>query len=89
VDAILRRMDTEDVTTVSPRDEDDEKGLGGRFWLKIVGGIVVIGILVFLGILLFWRALYAWGFFGAFLVLALALLAYGWWYDRRNPHPNL
>jgi urea transporter len=80
-------MSTEDSTAVGPRDE--KEGLGGRFWLKLTGSVVVIGILVFLGVLIFWRALYAWGFFGAFLVLALALLLYGWIYDRRNAHPNL
>jgi len=80
-------MDVDDAPAVSPRDE--KEGLGGRFWLKIVGSVVIIGILVFVGLLLFWRALYAWGFLGAFLVLGLALLLFGWLYDRRNPHPNL
>jgi polyferredoxin len=85
--AILRYVSTDDSTAISPRDE--EEGLGGRFWLKLVGVIALVGVLVFVGVLLFWRALYAWGFFGAFLVLALALLLYGWIHDRRNPHPNL
>lgn len=79
-------MSTEDSSAVAPPDE--KEGLGGRFWLKLVGIIALVGVLVFVGVLLFWRALYAWGFFGAFLVLALALLVYGWIYDRRNPRSS-
>lgn len=80
-------MSTDDSTAVNPPEE--KEGFGGRFWLRLVGIIALVGVLVFVGLLLFWRALYAWGFFGAFLVIALALLVYGWIYDRRNPHPKL
>jgi len=86
--AILAWMNT-DETVVRPPEADDEDGLGGRFWLKMAGIVAGVGVLVFVGLILFWRALYAWGFIGAFLVLAAALLLYGWWHDRRNPHPTL
>src|SRR5690349_22832634 len=77
-----------DETAVRPPDTDDEEGLGRRFWLKMAAIVAGIEVLVFVGVILFWRALYAWGFIGAFIVLAAALLLYGWWYDRKNPRPK-
>jgi hypothetical protein len=79
-------MDREDTTTEMPQNARGP-GLGARFYLKLAGSLAVIGILVLIGLLVFWRALYAWGFFGAFLVLAVVLIVVGWFYDRRNPHP--
>ena len=79
-------MDGEDTTTGMPQNARGP-GLGARFYLKLAGGLAVIGILVLIGLLIFWRALYAWGFFGAFLALAVILIVVGWLYDRRNPHP--
>lgn len=76
-------MDAEETTTLA-RQEDE--GLSRRFYLKLAGGLAGIGILLLIGFLIFWRALYAWGFFAAFLVLALMLVIVGWLYDRRNPH---
>ena len=67
-----------------PQDEREE-GLGTRFYLKLAGGLAAIGVVLLIGLLVFWRALYAWGFFGAFLVLAVLLIIAGWFYDRRNP----
>ena len=78
-------MDREDATTGIPQDEREE-GLGTRFYLKLAGGLAAIGLVLLIGLLVFWRALYAWGFFGAFLVLAVLLIIAGWFYDRRNPH---
>ena len=78
-------MDREDATTGIPLDEREE-GLGTRFYLKLAGGLAAIGLVLLIGLLVFWRALYAWGFFGAFLVLAVLLIIAGWFYDRRNPH---
>ena len=79
-------MDGEDTTTGMPQNASGP-GLGTRFYLKLAGSLAVIGILVLIGLLIFWRALYAWGFFGAFLALAVVLIVVGWFYDRRNPHP--
>ncbi len=76
-------MDGED-TALTPRDDEDEEGLGTRFYLKLGAGLLGIGILVFLGFLIFWRALYAWGFFGAFALLAAVAIVLGWIQDRRD-----
>ena len=76
----------DDSTTLTPRDEEGEEGLGTRFWLKLFAGILVVGIVLLIALLVFWRALYAWGFFGVFVVIAVASLVFGWIYDRRQPH---
>jgi hypothetical protein len=55
-----------------------ERGLG---WL--LGLIVLAGIGMFIVFLIFTRAIYAFGIFGAFILLAVALLIFGWVYDRR------
>jgi hypothetical protein len=75
----------EDTTALTPREDDDEDELGTRFFLKLGAGILGVGILVLIGLLVFWRALYAWGFFGAFALLAAIAIVSGWIYDRRNP----
>jgi hypothetical protein len=64
---------------------DTEDGLGFGFYAKLAGLILVIGIGVFIAFLIFARAIFAWGFLGAFLVVAIVLLAFGWLYDRRHP----
>jgi hypothetical protein len=64
--------------------DSQESGLGGRFWLRVlgltVGGIIAAAILFGL----FGWAWYAWGLFGAFLALAVIALAFGYFYDRRE-----
>jgi hypothetical protein len=55
-----------------------ERGFG---WLA--GIVVLIGIGMLVGWLIFSRAVYAFGIFGAFILLAAALLIFGWAYDRR------
>ena len=83
--AILPRMDgSEETTAYEP--EDDEK-LGGAFYLKLAGILVIVGVLMLIGVWIFWRAWYAWGFFGAFLAIAVVAILFGWVYDRRNKHP--
>ena len=57
---------------------DKERGFG---WLA--GIIVLIGVGMLVGFLIFSRAIYAFGIFGAFILLAVALLIFGWVYDRR------
>jgi hypothetical protein len=42
---------------------------------------VVVSVIA---LMIFWRAAYAWGFFGAFIVLGGVLLLFAWIYDRRN-----
>jgi len=56
----------------------EEHGFG---WLA--GIIALIGIAMLVGFLIFSRAVYAFGFFGAFLLVSVALLVFGWVYDRR------
>ena len=63
-----------------------DDGLGFGFYAKLAGLIFAIGIGVFIAFLIFARAVVAWGFLGAFLVIAIVLLAFGWLYDRRHPN---
>jgi general stress protein CsbA len=74
----------DDATTFTHRDEEDEEGLGTRFWLKLFAGILAVGLILLIVLLVFWRALYAWGFFGVFVVIAVVSLVFGWIYDRRK-----
>jgi membrane protein implicated in regulation of membrane protease activity len=55
-----------------------------RYWLTGAAVVAGIGIAAFLIFLLVVRTVYAWGFFGAFLFVALVFLVYGWFYDRRH-----
>jgi hypothetical protein len=77
-------MAGEENSTLTPRDEDEDEGLGAGFFLKIAGVVVALGILTMIVFLIFSRAVYAWGFFGAFLVLGAVLCLFAWIYDRRN-----
>jgi len=58
---------------------DDSRGFG---WL--IGIVLLIGLLMMIGFLIFSRAIYAFGIFGAFILLSVALLLFGWFYDRRQ-----
>ncbi len=62
----------------------DENGLGGRFWLGLVGAMVAIGLGLFLCFVVFDRAVYRWGALGAMIVLGAALLLIVWIVDRRQ-----
>jgi hypothetical protein len=61
----------------------DDLGMG--FWLKLAGIFVAGAIILFILTLLLLHAVYAWGLFGALLVLAALALLMGWLYDRRHP----
>ena len=65
-------------------ESDDSLGFG--FYAKLAGIVLAVGICVFIVFLIFTRAVVAWGFLGAFLVIALVMLAFGWIYDRRHPN---
>jgi hypothetical protein len=58
---------------------DKERGFG---WLA--GIVLLIGLAVLVGFWIFFEAVYAFGFFGAFVLLSIAVLAYGWWWDHRG-----
>jgi hypothetical protein len=62
-----------------------EHGFG---WLA--GLVVLIGVGMLIGFAIWSRAIYAFGIFGAFILLAAALLIFGWVYDRRldNRYPD-
>jgi hypothetical protein len=77
-------MAGEQNSALTPRDEDEDEGLGTGFFLKIAGVCVAVGIIVMIFFLILSRAVYAWGFFGAFLALAAVLCLFAWFYDRRN-----
>ena len=57
---------------------DDSKGFG---WLA--GMVLLIGVIALVGFLIFTRWIYAFGIFGGFALLAVGLLLFGWFYDRR------
>ena len=65
------------------RDEDDNV-LGGRFWLKIFG-LLIVGVIALIIVFAFlgW-ALITWGLLGFFIFISLVLIGYGWFYDRRQ-----
>jgi hypothetical protein len=58
---------------------EKERGFG---WLA--GIVFLIGVGMLVGFLIFSRAVYAFGFFGAFVLVSVAVLAFGWWYDHRG-----
>jgi hypothetical protein len=62
----------------------DDDGLGGKFWLGLVGAMVAIGLGLLLAFVVFDRAVYRWGGLGAFIVLGAVLLLIGWIFDRRQ-----
>lgn len=71
-------------STLHTRRQVEDEGLGGKFWAGLFGIVIAAGIGAFILLLLFSRAVYAWGFFGAFLALAVVLIIIAWFYDRRH-----
>jgi len=61
---------------------------GWTFWLKVAGLFILGAVALFVVMWIFLTAIYAWGFFAAFLVLALVALTFGWLHDRRNAGPQ-
>jgi heme A synthase len=55
-----------------------------KYWLTGAAIVAAIGIGALLIFLLIVHTVYAWGFFGAFLFVAVVFLIYGWIYDRRH-----
>jgi len=67
-------------------DESDERGVGVRFWLSVLGLLVaaiVAGVIVFIVIGWAW---YAWGFLAMMLLVGAVLIGFGYVYDRREQH---
>jgi hypothetical protein len=61
-----------------------EEKLGFKFFVWLAAVVIGGGIALLIILLLFSRAVYAWGFLGAFIVLAAILLLIGWLFDRRE-----
>ena len=59
-------------------------GLGGRFWLGLIGAIVACGVGLLLFFVVFNSAVYKWGALGAFFALGAVLLLIAWIHDRRQ-----
>jgi uncharacterized membrane protein len=60
-----------------------DEGLGGKFWLKVVGALVAFfvgGVLLFSFIGAAWAR---WGGLGALLFFFVLLLLFAWIHDRR------
>jgi uncharacterized membrane protein YfcA len=55
-----------------------------RIWILFIVGTIGCAIAGLLFLLLVDAAWLRWGFFGTFLLLAVALLLFGWLFDRRQ-----
>jgi O-antigen ligase len=62
----------------------EDEGLGTKFWLGTFGVLLAAAVGVFIVLLIFFRAAYAWGFFGAFMLLFAVLILVAWIWDRRR-----
>jgi hypothetical protein len=65
-------------------DREMDQGMGGGFWLKVFGVLVLGGLAVFLAWILFERAWYRWGFIGASALFCAVLLGIAYVHDRRS-----
>jgi uncharacterized membrane protein len=61
-----------------------DDGLGGKFWLGLMGIIVAVGVGGFIFFLVIGQAWYLWGAFGALAVGFLLVMLIAWIYDRRQ-----
>jgi uncharacterized membrane protein len=61
-----------------------EEGLGGKFWFKLIGIVILGGIGAMILFLLVTGAWYRWGGIGAIIFFSLLVLLWGWIYDRRH-----
>lgn len=63
---------------------DEGEGLGGRFWLWVVGVALAVGIGALLLFLLVTAAWARWGFLGAMIFFGALLLIFAWFWDRTH-----
>ena len=61
-----------------------DEGLGGGFWLGLVGALVAFGVGLLLFFVVFDKTADRWGALGALAALGAVLLLIGWIYDRRQ-----
>jgi hypothetical protein len=67
-------------------EEDDrmDAGMGGSFWLKVFGVLVLGGIAAMLVFLVFEAVWYRWSLLGAIVLFTAVLLGIAWLGDRRS-----
>lgn len=65
-------------------DDRMDEGLGGSFWLKVFGVLVLGAIGAMLVFLIFDAVWYRWGFFGAIVIFCGGLLLIAYIGDRRS-----
>jgi uncharacterized membrane protein len=58
--------------------------MGGKFWLSLLGGLLLVALAVVIAMLAFGAVWYTWGLGGAILLVFAILLVIGWIYDRRE-----
>jgi hypothetical protein len=61
-----------------------DAGMGGGFWLKVIGVLVLGAIAAMLVFLLIEAAWYRWGFFGGIVFFSVVLLGIAYIGDRRS-----
>lgn len=61
-----------------------DAGMGGSFWLKVIGVLVLGAIAAMLVFLLIEAAWYRWGFFGGIVFFGVVLLGIAYIGDRRS-----
>jgi uncharacterized membrane protein len=64
--------------------EDENDKLGSRFWLPLIGMIVLIGLIGIVLFVIFSHVWYKWGIFGALLAMFGGVLVFAWIVDRRD-----
>jgi uncharacterized membrane protein HdeD (DUF308 family) len=60
------------------------EGLGWSFWLKLMGGVILVGLAIWIIFLVLDVAYAAWGAFGAMLFFIGVILLIAYVYDRRQ-----
>ena len=70
--------------TDDEKEETVDDGLGKGFWLKLIGGILLVGLAIFVGFVIFDKLLWGLGFFGALLFIVAILVVVAWLYDRHQ-----
>jgi 4-hydroxybenzoate polyprenyltransferase len=57
---------------------------GGKFWLKLIGGVIACAIATVIIFIVLGSVWYSWGFLGALVVLAIVFGTMGWMHDKRE-----
>jgi L-asparagine transporter-like permease len=65
-------------------DDRMDAGMGGSFWLKVFGVLILGGIAAMLVFLLFERVWYRWSLLGAVTLFVVVLLGIAYVGDRRS-----